>query len=372
MKNKKILSAVLCLIFIILSMSVAFSAFANDVDWRYDDKSKTIYIFGSGDMNNYENEYSVQWSSYIDLIEAVVIEDGVTSVGAYSFSGASNLVKVTLADSVVSMGTSAFSSCPKLLSLDFGENITKIFDSSYAYNGTVKKSGFVLNVKPATYALSYAVDNKIAFNCSSVKCGSYKNKIYPAGMTAYYPYSPRVDGIFKFYSKSSQDTIGTIYDADFNELASNDDYNGSDFYFEYNLKKNQIYYVALNLFSEYIAGSYEIYIEPVSYTADVSIYAMKSPKGEPSSILLDGAVVDGKITNGTVTLQITQQSQSVTVTYEYASKQFILSPDKDTVLSLMVCDLNNDGAVNGIDYAMMKKSSSPFLPLFQNLAGYSY
>ena len=38
----------------------------------------------------------------------------------------------------------------------------------------------------------------------------------------------------------------------------------------------------------------------------------------------------------------------------------------------MVCDLNGDGYVNGIDYAMMKKTKSPFISLFQNLAGYRY
>lgn len=372
MKNKKFLSVFLCIILLAVSLSAAVSAFANDVNWRYDEQTKTIYIFGSGDMKNFSDEYSSDWSSCMNRVENVVVEDGVTSVGDYAFSGASLLSSVILSDSVTSIGSNAFSACPRLTSLSLSKNIIKIADSSFVYNATEKKENFLLKTVPASYALSFAVDNKIAFVCDSVKCGEYSDSIYPAGMTAYYPYTPKADGTFKFYSKSRLDTLGAIYDSDFKVLNANDDYDGSDFYFEQKLQKGKTYYVALNLFSSYIAGAYTLYIEPVSYTVNLSIYAMGTPKGAPSDILLDGAVIDGEITDGTVSLELTQPSEEITVTYKYASKTFVLSPDSESVLSLMVCDLNNDGYVNGIDYAMMKKTSSPFIPLFSNLADYQY
>lgn len=373
MKHKKYLSVVICIAILAVSLSAVFSAFANDVDWRYDETNKTLYVFGSGDMTDFSDEYSSPWSSCLNSVEKVVIEDGVSSVGDYAFSGASVLSAVTLGDSVCRVGKNAFSVCPKLLSLTLSENVTQIEDSSFAYNAAAKKEKFILNVSPASYALSFAVDNQIAFSCSSVTCGTYSGSIYPAGMTAYYPYTPKADGTFRFSSKSRLDTLGAIYDSNFNELNANDDYDGSDFSFEQRLEKNKTYYVAVSLFSSYIAGSYQLFIEPVSYTVNLRIYAMGSPDGSPSSILLDGALLDGERTNGIACIELTQPSKEITLTYgNYVTKTFTISPDSEPVLSVMVCDLNGDGYVNGIDYAMMKKTKSPFISLFQNLAGYRY
>lgn len=372
MKNKKIFCALFSIILLLVSTSAVSYAFENDVHWTYDESTKTIYISGTGAMQDYDNEYSCEWAAYMNSIAHVVVEEGITSVGSYSFSGAVHLSSVSLAQSVTAIGANAFSACPELLSLTLPPSITKIADSSFAYNGKDKKSGFIINVKPASYALNFAVDNQVDFSCESMQCGLYDGTIYPAGMTAYYPYTPKVNGTFKFYSKSKLDTLGAIYDSDFNQLNSNDDYDGSDFCFEQKLEKDKTYYIALNLFSSRISGTYQIAIEPVSYTVNAKIYAMKSPKNEPSEILLNGAVVNGTKTDGTFTLETTKPYEEIAVTYGYASEKFILSPDKDSTLSLMVCDLNNDRIVNGIDYAMMKKSYSPFLSLFSDFADYRY
>lgn len=78
----------------------------------------TIYITGSGDMNNWRMYNSPPWSSVSRKIKSVIIEEGVTSVGKvafYNYEGQySALEYVRLPNSLIKMEIDAFRCCYQL------------------------------------------------------------------------------------------------------------------------------------------------------------------------------------------------------------------------------------------------------------------
>ena len=114
----------------------------------------TLTIYGTGAMTDYISYTNTPWYSYISKIKAVVVTDGVTSIGNkafqkcsgltsltipnsvtyigdYAFSGCSGLTSVTIPNSVTYIGSFAFSSCSRLTSVAIGNNVTSIGGSAF-------------------------------------------------------------------------------------------------------------------------------------------------------------------------------------------------------------------------------------------------
>ena len=84
----------------------------DNLTWILDDEG-VLTISGTGAMASW-NWKGSPWYANKDKIESVVIEDGVTSIGANAFDGCSGLTSITIPSSVTSIGTSAFSGCSGL------------------------------------------------------------------------------------------------------------------------------------------------------------------------------------------------------------------------------------------------------------------
>ena len=83
-----------------------------NVNYTYTESTKTLVISGTGEMDDYTS-YSLYsttapWNSYKDIIQTVIIENGVTHVGGYAFCLCYALTSVTLPNSVTSIGKDAF------------------------------------------------------------------------------------------------------------------------------------------------------------------------------------------------------------------------------------------------------------------------
>ena len=104
----------------------------------YDDY--TLRIFGKGAMYNYDLEYidngvhryegvygeDVTTAPWGKNVKSVVIEDGVTRIGAYAFTGCTSLTDVNIPNSVTSIGTYAFSECTSLSDVNIPESIVTL------------------------------------------------------------------------------------------------------------------------------------------------------------------------------------------------------------------------------------------------------
>ncbi|MCD8300049.1 MAG: leucine-rich repeat protein [Clostridiales bacterium] len=110
----------------------------------------TAYVFaesGEGvipdyDINRRNDITASPFGDYYDSLTTVVIEDGITNVGAYTFYRCKALESVTLADSVTSIGDSAFLGCSSLVTINLGK--VKTFDDN-AFTGCSSLSGIDLS-----------------------------------------------------------------------------------------------------------------------------------------------------------------------------------------------------------------------------------
>lgn len=96
------------------------------VTWSYDADTTTLTISGKGAMADYASASKTPWYSYRKTATKIVVESGVTSVGAYAFSGLTQLTSVTLSDTLKTIGYRAFRSCTGLTSIEIPNSVTEI------------------------------------------------------------------------------------------------------------------------------------------------------------------------------------------------------------------------------------------------------
>ncbi|MBR5152857.1 MAG: leucine-rich repeat domain-containing protein [Clostridia bacterium] len=86
--------------------------------WDFDGES-TLTISGKGEMTNYlvNGESPIYtsspspWSKYKNMIEYVIIEEGVTSIGWSAFSNHDKLKEITIPNGLIEIGPEAFAKC---------------------------------------------------------------------------------------------------------------------------------------------------------------------------------------------------------------------------------------------------------------------
>lgn len=103
------------------------------VIWTLGDDG-TLTISGVGAMYDY-TVTGAPWYGYKDTIKAVVIEEGVTSIGKCAFYGSTAITSVTLPGSLTRLGDYCFYGCSGLGSITIPDSVTYI--GSYA----LRKSG---------------------------------------------------------------------------------------------------------------------------------------------------------------------------------------------------------------------------------------
>ncbi len=97
---------------------------AGSTSWKI--KDCVLYISGEGDMPNYSYYSEAPWKGYQDEFSKVLINYGVTSIGAYAFSGCENIENVTIPGTVTRIGKDAFSGCVCLTSVAIPGSVTSI------------------------------------------------------------------------------------------------------------------------------------------------------------------------------------------------------------------------------------------------------
>ncbi|MBQ9844988.1 MAG: leucine-rich repeat protein [Oscillospiraceae bacterium] len=95
-------------------------------------------IFGKGNMENVDveesdSEYPYPWYEYRDCVNNITVEEGVTSVADYAFSGFEYAEKVVLPDSLTKIGRSAFERT-SISEIELPKNLAHI--GGYAFAGT--------------------------------------------------------------------------------------------------------------------------------------------------------------------------------------------------------------------------------------------
>ncbi len=113
----------------------------NYATWEFY-RDGTLYIRGSGamldysftaDANTHTSSYSTPWyASHGADIQRVVIEDGITRIGKYAFTGCSAMHSVSIPDSVTEIGEEAFAGCSALESVTIPGSVAEIGEGAFA------------------------------------------------------------------------------------------------------------------------------------------------------------------------------------------------------------------------------------------------
>jgi hypothetical protein len=88
--------------------------------WSLDRRTGVLTVSGQGAMADYETP----WWRYSDAITSLVVEEGVTYIGASTFESCWNLKSVTIANTVTAIGEYAFAWCNRLTDVTMPENVT--------------------------------------------------------------------------------------------------------------------------------------------------------------------------------------------------------------------------------------------------------
>ena len=102
----------------------------DNLTWILDDEG-VLTISGTGVMASW-NWKGSPWYANKDKIESVVIEDGVTSIGANAFDGCSGLTSITIPSSVTSIGEYTFDGCSGLTSITIPNSVKSIGTSAFS------------------------------------------------------------------------------------------------------------------------------------------------------------------------------------------------------------------------------------------------
>ena len=132
---KKQLLLLVMMLLPMMAMADDSGTCGDNLTWTFVESTGTLTISGTGAMKDYEMWLSIfaPWYNDRAKILAVIIEDGVTSIGNQAFYSCNNLVSVTIPNSVKSIGNYVFSECSSLAFVTIGNSVTSIGD--YAFSG---------------------------------------------------------------------------------------------------------------------------------------------------------------------------------------------------------------------------------------------
>ena len=112
---------------------VAFGQSEDGLTWEVFSDGKLV-ISGEGAMQNYSQSARAPWyNKCVGMIETVVIEEGVTAVGAYAFQNHKVLSSISLPSTLKEIGSSGFAVCNKLTAVEIPASVTYV--GSYAFYG---------------------------------------------------------------------------------------------------------------------------------------------------------------------------------------------------------------------------------------------
>jgi len=105
-------------------------ACGENLTWTLDNNG-TLTISGTGAMNDYGPNSFPPWNSQKRNIRTLVIQNEVTTIGNYAFSGFESITSLTIPNSVITIGDEAFSGCHSLTLVTIPNSVTTIGYSAF-------------------------------------------------------------------------------------------------------------------------------------------------------------------------------------------------------------------------------------------------
>ncbi|HBN56535.1 MAG TPA: hypothetical protein DD414_07145 [Lachnospiraceae bacterium] len=109
------------------------SGACKDVQYELNLATGVLRIFGQGEMEDYDKDsgYLPPWYGFRKMIQTVVIDEGVTTAGAWAFADCEELAQIEIHKDVAVIKTGAFSGCNCLNHVVIPENVTCIEEKAF-------------------------------------------------------------------------------------------------------------------------------------------------------------------------------------------------------------------------------------------------
>lgn len=114
---------------------------ADGLLWSYNTDTKTLSFAGKGAVPS-NSQGMAPWSAYSEQAVAIVLSEGITSVGEYAFNEFKAVTSVSLPESLRSIEQYAFQNCKSLHELKLGKNVSVI--GQWAFAGCFSLTSLVI------------------------------------------------------------------------------------------------------------------------------------------------------------------------------------------------------------------------------------
>ena len=100
--------------------------------YEFLDDSGHILIFdGTGAMADYSTSSPAPWTVQDQIVEAVLVGDGTTTIGRMAFASCSTLETVDFGSGIVSIRDNAFQGCASLDGIVFPTTLDRIYEGAF-------------------------------------------------------------------------------------------------------------------------------------------------------------------------------------------------------------------------------------------------
>ncbi len=134
-----------------------------------DSSGYKLTISGNGSMESFDSAESVPWFKYRADINQVIIQNGVTNIGAYALK-CCNFSSFSIPDSVTSVGWEAVSYCHNMTDLTIGSGLTSVNSSAFSGNKSLRSLN-VSSSNPTFYTSGNCLitrdSQKMVLGCST-------------------------------------------------------------------------------------------------------------------------------------------------------------------------------------------------------------
>lgn len=192
---------------------IASGSCGDNATWRLTENG-ALTISGTGAMDEFTFDNATitsdaPWFDHISEITSVVIEDGITSIGAYAFRLCAKITEINFPNSVTSIGKCAFMDCSSLRSVTIPDSVTDIGNQVFCNCTSLTSITFPDSVTSIGHYLFKGCTGlqSITFGTGLTYIGSY---CCQNCNSLTYAYFPTVGWKVKTVSSSSWKTVNLI------------------------------------------------------------------------------------------------------------------------------------------------------------------
>ena len=146
-----------------------------NLTWKLTDG--TLTVSGTGEMTNYSSQFDTPWARN-ETITAIVVEDGVTSIGSNAFCSVYTAKSISIPEGITKIGNDAFSGCSGVKELVLPSTLTEIGEQ--AFYGCSGLESLTIPEKVKTIG-SYAFSG-----CTKLKTVTVPESVTKLGAGAFY------------------------------------------------------------------------------------------------------------------------------------------------------------------------------------------